>query len=295
MMRYILLFLIGILAYASIGTLRKLAVGWPSEMIAFFRLAGAAMILEIAYSRGGGLRTIRSWKNIAEVVMLGLVLAAAFTLVLEAFEMSTVSSIKPLAFITPAVVILLSARFLGEKITALTVVSALLAFVGLFLIWSSHDDTADSHGVMLGAVAFLLFALSSVITRKAEQDMRLSDVLIYPFVFGACALFFWMLIFPPDITGMDVYAWPWVLALVIATSIAYWSYDEAILELGAHRATLGYNVGNTVIGSLLAIVFLGEVFTEQWAVAVVIFILSGIVLFIDSKRQNRAHRKHIHH
>jgi drug/metabolite transporter (DMT)-like permease len=295
MMRYILLFLLGVLAYASIGTLRKLAVGWPSEMIAFFRLAGAAMILEIIYSRGAGFRILRGWKNWAELILLGLVLAAAFTLVLEAFENSKVSSIKPLAFISPVVVILLSYKFLGEKITWMTILSALLAFAGLFVLWEPHGDMTAPYGVMLGACAFILFAISTVIVRKAEKDMRISDVLIYPFVFGACALFLWMLIFPPDISGVDWHAWPYVLGLVIATTVAYWSYDESILKLGAHKATLGYNIGKSLAGSLIALFVLGEAFAQGWEVAIVLFIASGIVLYIDSKMQKREKRRHIHH
>lgn len=78
-----------------------------------------------------------------------------------------------ITFIAPLLSLFLSARHLGEKITATTIVASITGFIGVLVILVGQWRSTSGHAAFLGALAVLfsavLYAVNIVLMRKQAQ------------------------------------------------------------------------------------------------------------------------------
>ncbi|PIT84786.1 hypothetical protein COU37_01440 [Candidatus Micrarchaeota archaeon CG10_big_fil_rev_8_21_14_0_10_45_29] len=294
-MRRIIWLLLAIISFSSVGTLRVLASSWPSEIIALVRMGGAALIFSFILFSKKNRQPVKGMKDWAEISAIGIIIAVVFLLLLQAFEEAPVSSIKPISFIEPVIVLGLSVVFLKERVGLAALLAAVFAMGGLSLIIDWNFEMREAGGVWLAAIAMVFMAIGTIIIKKVEMDVSIIDVLFYPFIIGFFALLLWVAINPPEMEGMDYSQWPYVALMAILTAIAFFAYDEAVYYLGAHVSALAINGGVAVIGSLMAVYFVSDNMHALWLPSVFLFIVSGALIYVDSVQNERAEYKKLHH
>ncbi|MFH1306798.1 MAG: DMT family transporter [Candidatus Micrarchaeota archaeon] len=295
-MRAWLLFVLGIIGFALVGTLRVMAESFPSDVVALARMGGAALIFVLVFFRKG-MKPVKSKKVWIEFVLIGLLLAVAFTFYLEAFMHANISEVKLIGFIDPIIVLFLAGTVLGEKVSKYSIIAALLALAGLYMLWNpTGDDLETQKGLSLATLAMICGAASALLIRNTEHDAPVSEVLVYPFLFGTVAIAIWVIFTQSYMQILDWAAWPWLALLAITTAISYWAYDNAMLKIGAHLTELGMRIGISIVATVFAVVVVGEVISESWWSAALLLIGSGIILYAVAKhyRLPFMHRHHGH-
>ena len=83
-----------------------------------------------------------------------------------------------LEFTTPIWVILLSPLLLGERITRIGMLSALVGFVGVLIV-ARPDPTSLHPGLIAAGCSAIAFALTAILTRKLTQTETIATILVY--------------------------------------------------------------------------------------------------------------------
>lgn len=291
MRSWILLF-IGIIAFSLLGSFRKMADGWPSVLLAFIRLAGAALILKLFVYRGK-LKPIKSTKSWIEFALIGILMALGFSLYMEAFDYTNISDIKVIGFIDPILVLIFAGVLLKEKVSKYSFVAAGLAVLGLGIL-AAPAGLWEVKGLLMALLAMICGAGVTILIRMAEQNAPLEDVLVYPFAFGAGTLLLSMLVFGLDVSYVDWTLWPWVLGLTAMTALGYYAYDSAMKVVGAHVADLALRIGISLFGALFAIIITGETLSENWGIAAGFLVLSAAVMRMEKIFSKHPYRQRPH-
>lgn len=135
------------------------------------------------------------------------------------------SQLVALEFTNPIWVTLLAPFFLGEKLTRMRVIAALIGFVGVLIV--AQPGRAPIHiGHVAAAGAAICFAMNTIYTK---QIMRTDSVL--------CVLF-WMtlaqgsmsflLSLPGGIPVPSLHLWPWMLVIGLTGLSAHYSLTSAL-------------------------------------------------------------------
>ena len=167
-------------------------------------------------------------------------------------------------YLYPTMVMLLSAMFLGTKVTQRAVVALVLSYAGIALVFRHDAAVAGDAGATLlgGALVFgsalcyaiYLVAAGGVIGRIGSMRfIALAMLVSTAFVLAHFALVkpFAALDVPPSIHGLS-------LAMAIGSTIVpTWLVAEAIRRLGANRTSLVGSLG-PVFTIVLGALMLGE-------------------------------------
>nr|WP_136251798.1 DMT family transporter [Ningiella ruwaisensis] len=87
-----------------------------------------------------------------------------------------------LEFTTPLWVIVLSALLLGERLTLIRFVSALMGFVGILIV--ARPDMSNLHpGILAAASCAIFFALTYVFTKRLTRTESIAAIMLYLCVF----------------------------------------------------------------------------------------------------------------
>lgn len=166
-------------------------------------------------------------------------------------------------FTYPALIAVLAAIFLGERLTARIVAALLLCYLGVWVIYGREQQLGDSaqvlHGVALVLGSALSYAIYVVLAKGALR--RLGSPLFTSIAMLGSTLFVlihFVLVRPLSallVTG-EVLGYALLLAFV-STVLPTYMVAEAIQRIGATRATIFGSVG-PVFTLLLAVVWLNE-------------------------------------
>jgi DME family drug/metabolite transporter len=196
-----------------------------------------------------------------------------------ALRWTTVTTAVILLYTYPALVTLLAALFLGERLNWIKGLVLGLTFVGCCLVVQGYDPNAlrlNLYGVLFGLGAGATAAVYSLFGKKALQKYDSWTAVCYAFGFGA--LFLIILRSPQAILTMN-YPWPaWVAILALAwfpTLLAYALFTTSMKYIEASKASITATL-EPVAASLLAYLFLGEVMEWPQLVGVGL-VLAGIV------------------
>lgn len=131
-----------------------------------------------------------------------------------------------LEFTLPLWVILLSPLVLGERLTPLRVLAALIGFAGILVVTRPSPDTVQ-FGQLTAALAAIGFAGSAVFTRKLTRTETITCILFYLTVmqsaFGLiCAGI------DGDIALPTAANWPWIGLIACAGLLAHFCLTTAL-------------------------------------------------------------------
>ncbi|WP_456453918.1 DMT family transporter [Thermococcus sp.] len=131
--------------------------------VAFFRVSlGALLFLGIYSFREpmwlkrvhGELRGNWMW-----ILLLGAALALNWVFLFTAFLYTTIAEAVLVYYTAPIIAVIISARFLGEKITGTRVFLIALAFMGVITIMSGEGVSTANKGLILALLAAFFYAL----------------------------------------------------------------------------------------------------------------------------------------
>ena len=261
-----LLLSITALCWAGNAIVGRLAAGHIAPVtLSFLRWSLAFLtILPFAWKHlVGDWPAIRA--KLGTMVVLSITGISAFnTLQYWALEHTQALNTLLLQSAAPLIVALWSLILLGVRLTLARVIGVVLSLTGVLVILLHGDLTALSSirfnkGDLIFTVALVIFGLYSVLTLKRPAIHGLS---FGAFTFGcgaACLvpLLIWELLSRPLMALDTANLLTMFYVAVFPSTVAYLCFNRGVLLIGANRAAPFFHVV-PVVGSLMAIVFLGE-------------------------------------
>jgi drug/metabolite transporter (DMT)-like permease len=251
--------------WATLGIIFKALIndyGLSRITIAFFRASLSAVIMfaTLAFRRPRSLFV--TWQEVLFFLAFGLFgIAAFYVAYVTAIDLARVSVAAVLLYTAPAWVAVISAIFLGERMTKHKTLAVALAMIGCALVARVHDLRGlqlNGLGILAGLGAGLGYALYSVFNKAGLRRHDEWTVLAYGLLCGIVFL-------------APLQSWQLVLAAVQQPGAVIWLIALALVPTVG--AGLAFNAGlryvqvssasvvatlEPVIASLLAFAVLGE-------------------------------------
>jgi len=194
------------------------------EIMLFRSLVGIVIVLSI-----GGLTGHLHEINRTRLGLHGLRNLAHFTgqnLWFFAITVLPLAQVFALEFTTPIWVILLAPLILGERITRIGMLSALIGFLGILIV-AQPGAAPITPGLMAAAGSAVAFALSALFTRRLTRTDSITCILFWltvmQAVFGLIAAGHDGDIALPSLVGL-----PWVVAIACAGLLAHFCLTTAL-------------------------------------------------------------------
>lgn len=131
-----------------------------------------------------------------------------------------------LEFTSPLWVIVLSPLILGEKITSVRALAALLGFVGILIVARPSPETL-SPGLLMAAASAVFFALTMMFTKKLTRTESIACILFWltaiQLVLGLLAAGY-----DGDVARPTSEAMPWLVLVGLAGLLAHFCITNAL-------------------------------------------------------------------
>jgi drug/metabolite transporter (DMT)-like permease len=221
---------------------------------------GLTLMLGVALARGEKLMPPKGqWRRLLTSATLNFGAWMALTAVGLAWLPASETAI--LAYTLPVWTVLLARPLLGERLNAARGLGLALGLSGVSLLVLSEPPAvawAKLPGVAATILAAMLFALGSVLAKRAPLNMPPFAAVVWQTGLGAVPLLIGMLIERPDLHTLDVRGG---LALVssgaLANGLGYITWFAALQRLPASLTSIGSLLVPTV-GVLASAAALGE-------------------------------------
>lgn len=227
---------------------------------------------------------------ISFLALLGSLLlsfAIGDTLFCRSMELIGVSRAFPISVTNPLYVLVIAWLFLGEHITALTVLGTLLAVMGTILVASSRSltrTTSDGErrlGVALAVTSALCFAMSTSILKIGVQDVDVVAAGVIRLWLSAVLMLLWrsflMNARPFRAYGLRALCII-AIASVVGTGIGSLSYMTGVQQAGA-AVTASIATTSPLFATPISVLFLGERLTPRNVLGMVLCLV-GVWLVI---------------
>ncbi|MFZ9867614.1 MAG: DMT family transporter, partial [Ilumatobacteraceae bacterium] len=208
------------------------------------------------------------------------------------FQHTTIANATLIGSLTPAVLLFLAPRILGEKITAQRVVYSLVSFVGVIAVVAGADSGGASgeHGLVGDAMALgnmLLWTVYFIAAKRARDE----GVNSWSFLAGVCLTNVvialpWALLTSDDLGAVTARDWMFlVLMMLIPGTVGHYLMTWAQRYLDTTVSSL-ITLGGPVMSTSLAFVFLnqGVALVQMLGGVVVLLGLAGVILSTSSVR-----------
>ena len=146
------------------------------EIMTYRSLLGIAIVCSLAYATG-------TWRQI-NTQQLGLHAVRNLShfigqnLWFFALTMIPLAQVFALEFTTPIWVLLLSPLVLGERLTRVGLIAALIGFIGVLIV-TRPGSAPISAGLIAGALCAIGFAFSAIFTRRLTRTQTITCILFY--------------------------------------------------------------------------------------------------------------------
>ncbi|MFQ3254969.1 MAG: drug/metabolite transporter (DMT)-like permease [Loktanella salsilacus] len=146
------------------------------EIMTYRSLLGIAIVCSIAYATG-------TWRQI-NTQQLGLHAVRNLShfigqnLWFFALTVIPLAQVFALEFTTPIWVLLLSPLVLGERLTRVGLIAALIGFIGVLIV-TRPGSAPISAGLIAGALCAIGFAFSAIFTRRLTRTQTITCILFY--------------------------------------------------------------------------------------------------------------------
>lgn len=131
-----------------------------------------------------------------------------------------------LEFTSPIWVILLSPFLLGERITLIRAIAALMGFIGVLIV-TRPDMAGINTGVMMAASSAIFFAFTIIFTKRLTRTQSITCILFYltvlQLIFG-----FLTAGYDGDIALPDAETLPWLILIGVAGLLAHFCITNAL-------------------------------------------------------------------
>ena len=215
--------IVSFIAMAVAG--RAVSLGFDTFEIMLYRSLTGVTIIAVVLSlrhRWGDVTT----RNIGTQTVRNLCHFTGQNLWFYAITVIPLAQVFALEFSSPIWVMLLAPLVLGEKLTRVRGISALIGFVGVLIVARPGASTI-SPGLMAAAGAAVGFAITAVLTRRLTRDETILGILFWLTVLQAifglvCAAY------DGDIALPTADAAPWLVLIGCAGLLAHFCLTTAL-------------------------------------------------------------------
>lgn len=279
----------GILAAVSYGTnplgaLNLYADGLNTNSVIFYRYAFATLILAVMMvaQRKSFAVTLREIKTLAT---LGTLMVASSLTLFFSFNFMDAGIASTILFVYPVMVAVIMAVFFKERVTAVTVVSIVLALSGISLLYKGGDGaTLSTIGVLFVIISSLTYAVYIVVVNKSSLRLSSVKLTFYVLFIGTFILIGYSFV------GLDARLQPLtsmhelVYALVLAvfpTVISLVLMVVAVHDIGS-TPTAVMGALEPITAVCIGIFVFGESFSMRLGIGILL-ILTAVILIVTGK------------
>ena len=262
---------------------RELAGTFDTFEIMMWRSAiGLAVVLALA----SAFRTLRqiTRQRLGTHVLRNLFHFSGQNLWFYAVTVAPLAQVFALEFTTPLWVIVLSVFLLGERLTLVRAVSAIMGFIGILIV-ARPDMAGISPGVVTAAGSAVFFALTYVFTKRLTRTESLTAIMFY--------LTFFQLILGLITAGYDgdialpaAPDLPWLLVVAICGLLAHTCITKA-LSLAPAAVVAPIDFARLPLIAIVAMLVYNEAL-DPWVFVGAVIIFAGNYLNIWSETRKTA-------
>ena len=236
-----------------LGALNLYAEGMNTPSVLFYRFGLAWLIVSIVMLfRRESLKVDR--REFLTLTALGvLFIFSSLTLYLS-FRLMPAGVASTILFTYPVMTAAIMALFFRERIRAATVLSIVLSFVGVLLLyWGDAGGTLHIGGVVLVLVSALTYALYIIVVDKSPLAMSSFKINFYVLFYCAAGMALFAMVsgqplqFPPTPRAWLWVSWlavvPAIMALVMMVYAAKYIGSTPTAILGALEPTTAVLIG----------------------------------------------------
>ncbi len=204
---------------------RELAGDLDTFEIMLFRSAIGFVVLLVVAHFAGTLGQV-STRSMHIQLVRNLAHFAGQNLWFLALSLIPLAQVFALEFTSPIWAMLLAVVVLGEKLTKIRVLSAIIGFAGILVI-TRPWETAISAGVITAALAAVGFGVTAVFTRLLTRRETVTCILFW---LTAMQLVFALICagYDGDIALPSTGAWAWVVVVAISGLVAHFCLTKAL-------------------------------------------------------------------
>ena len=216
--------------------------GNPMTVVTWRALIGAAALAGLLAVIQPHLLRIRS-RDIPFFALYGLLgVTLNFWAYFSAVKFTSLAVAITLLYTYPAFVAILSAGFLGERLTTTKLVAVVVTMVGTALVMQLHRVDflrVNLRGILFALLAGLSMAIYILFGKRALERYAPWTVVLYAFTAGGVFLALWS---GPRLLPALRYpgvAWLWILGLALVPSLGgYALYTLGLRDLPASQASI---------------------------------------------------------
>jgi drug/metabolite transporter (DMT)-like permease len=261
----------------------------PPIGLSFWRwLLAAVVLLPFVIRRKHALRHIFQ-HNISNLLLLGILIIGATTLILIALNSSSAINVSIINTFQPILTIIFTRLFLKQNLSAIQLSGVLLSCTGVLIMISNGQlnvitSLQFNRGDLIALLAMCGFAGYAINVYRIPENLNVIESLFGIIVTGCLVLLPFYLLEsyfykPVPINLTSLWAIPVLALLVSVFSMLIWNFGNR--TVGPARATVFINL-IPVFGIFLATTLLGEqLFLSHIIGAVCIFI--GVVCVIKNR------------
>ncbi len=194
------------------------------EIMLFRSLVGFITVLTIGYFAGSLKQITR--RHMGLHLMRNVSHFTGQNLWFFAITAAPLAQVFALEFTSPLWVLMFSPLLLGERLTRMRVVAALMGFIGILIVTRPTGDSLNI-GVITAALSAIGFAGSAIFTKKLTRSETITCILFYltamQAVFGLiCASY------DGDIAIPSIASLPWLVLIAFAGLLAHFCLTTAL-------------------------------------------------------------------
>ena len=254
--------------------------GMGTSCVLFWRFGLAWLIIAIVMMlRKESLRV--SLDELKVLLALGLLFFASSFTLYASFRLMDVGVASTILFVYPVMTAAIMALFFKERLTGATILSIVLSFVGVVLLyWTPGGGRLSSAGILLVLVSALTYAVYIIVVNRSKLMMSSFKINFYVLIVCTLgdlisSLFDGGLQIPATATSWFYVGWlavvPAILALVMMVYAAKYIGSTPTAIMGALEPTTAVLIG---------IFFFGELFSFRLAIGIALIFSSVIIIAV---------------
>ena len=272
-------------AWSFGGVLGK-SVSAPGVVISFWRLWLASVLFgALVLVTGGRL----SWSGVRAATPAGVLFGINLCLFFSAINHTTVANALIVGALTPVAMLPLAVRFLGERVTPVKVVCALVAVAGVVVAvitapGGGAGGGRSALGDLLAVASLAVWICYLVVIKGARAHLTTVPFMFTVSLVAAVVVTPLALLGPYDLGAVDGTGWWWlVLLTLVPGALGHGLIAWAQRHVDATVTSVliqGEPVGATVAAALL----LGEAVSVPQGLAMAVVVAALVVLAVQSAR-----------
>ncbi|GAC16099.1 membrane protein [Aliiglaciecola lipolytica E3] len=253
--------------------------------ITFGRSVIACMVLALVVKLSGASLRLNNKKDYLVAIALGLLMSSHWVTYFAAMQYSSVSVGMIALFTFPVIAVLLEPFFEGIRLVWQDVVSALVVFIGIFLIVPEISLENDvTLGILIGILSAVLYAIRNLCHRKYFSHYTGAHAMSYQTLVILVSLLFFV---SEDLFTASSETYLWIIVLgIFLTALPHTLIATSLKHLRVKTFALVACM-QPFYGVILAIIVLDEKPNWQTFLGGILVISAAIYETVNAQKLHR--------